>query len=553
MSRQNRIISAILVLCSVYGYTSAEDKPVCFNQSDGIVRQISTNDVSEITFSEDVSLGVFSFNGYGTASYALNSLESLTFETPSGSDVYDFSNPDELSVSFDESDSDYITNQTEEIISDDSDFSENYTSKYTVTINYDGSTASYSGSVAGVTVSIEGAHVTVISATARVCYVLNGSTSDGSFKITSDKKFHLKLNGVSITNPNGAAINIQSGKSVYVYAVSGTENNLCDGSSYTYVSGEDMKGTFFSEGQLIFEGDGTLVVKSLAAHAICSDDYVRFRSGLGTVSLTAAKDGINAKDMFLMYGGDVTINAGDDGINARAGHIDVEGGELYITAVDNALSASYSTNDTTYIKIGGGMLNLNTTEEKGHAVYTTGALDITDAVVWIKTQGNASKGINSTGVTTISDSYLTIQTEGGTVYDSDEADYSSAAGVRYRSTLTITDSKIKVKSTGDGGKGINGDAALTMSGSDVTVVTTGAKAGDDSDTVKPRGIDAYSMIVSDGSALSVDASHNAIHTEDSITLTDGQLLLFTRSSSLKCLNSGSTVQTGGLIYTISAD
>ena len=71
-----------------------------------------------------------------------------------------------------------------------------------------------------------------------------------------------------------------------------TENYLADASSYSTVTGEDEKGCFFSEGQLIFSGTGALTVTGNYKHGICSDDYVRLRSGSNITVASAVKDGI---------------------------------------------------------------------------------------------------------------------------------------------------------------------------------------------------------------------------------------------------------------------
>ena len=122
--------------------------------------------------------------------------------------------------------------------------------------------------------------------------MLNGTTTNGSFKVYSEKKFKLSLAGVSILNPVGAAINIQSSKRVFVVCADETTNVLTDGSSYTATTdGEDMKACLFSEGQLIFSGGGSLTVTGNYKHAITSDDYVRFRSGCNITVVSAKKDG----------------------------------------------------------------------------------------------------------------------------------------------------------------------------------------------------------------------------------------------------------------------
>lgn len=122
---------------------------------------------------------------------------------------------------------------SETVSADEDDFIENSEFTSIVTITYNGTTATVKNNVSGVEVSANGGHVVVNSTVSKVEYVLSGTTTNGSFKVYSEKKFKLSLSGVSILNPTGAAINIQSSKRVFVVCADGTTNTLADGSSYT--------------------------------------------------------------------------------------------------------------------------------------------------------------------------------------------------------------------------------------------------------------------------------------------------------------------------------
>mgnify|MGYP001220233472 CR=1 FL=1 len=63
----------------------------------------------------------------------------------------------------------------------------------------------------GVEVTISGGDVTVNATTELqdINFNLSGSTADGSFKIYTVKRYNLILNGLSITNPDGPAINVK--------------------------------------------------------------------------------------------------------------------------------------------------------------------------------------------------------------------------------------------------------------------------------------------------------------------------------------------------------
>ena len=131
----------------------------------------------------------------------------------------------------------------------------------------------------------------------EVDYVLQGMSGDGCFKLYGLKKYNLYLNGVDLTCTTGAAINSQCGKRGRVYVVDGTVNRLTDSASYSAVAGEDEKGAFFSEGQLIFEGgNGELIVNGNYKHAICSDDYIEVRGGNIVVEKAANEDKL--RDLF---------------------------------------------------------------------------------------------------------------------------------------------------------------------------------------------------------------------------------------------------------------
>ena len=130
-----------------------------------------------------------------------------------------------------------LTNETENIPTDENDESyedyiEHSSFSETVSIVYADNEATVSTLPDGVEATVDGAGVIINSTIAGVAYELKGSSSNGYFKIYSEKKFHLTLNGVSLTNPTGAPINIQSGKRVFVTLADGTSNSLVDGSSY---------------------------------------------------------------------------------------------------------------------------------------------------------------------------------------------------------------------------------------------------------------------------------------------------------------------------------
>ena len=127
--------------------------------------------------------------------------------------------------------------------------------------------ATVTGASSRQTVTIEGNGVTIVNNDREaITYQLTGATENGYLKIYSDKKQVVELDGVRITNPNGAAINVQGApetpaKGKAVYLVLNGSNALADGTSYSNTpSTEDEKAALFSEGQIIISGRGRLTV-----------------------------------------------------------------------------------------------------------------------------------------------------------------------------------------------------------------------------------------------------------------------------------------------------
>lgn len=207
--------------------------------------------------------------------------------------------------------SEYITQDEE--APDYEDYVENTIWATTVRIAFDGETATVTGNPSGVIVAKDGAHVTISSVAKRVKYVVTGTTSNGSLKFYSDRKFQLQLDGVDITNPNGAAVNNQCGKSFYLVMNEGTVNTLRDGENYTMVDGEDQKAALFSEGQILVSGKGVLNIYSVGRHCMASDDYIFVRPGSKMYLNSTSGHGIKAKDYVHIKGGVINMEIAADG------------------------------------------------------------------------------------------------------------------------------------------------------------------------------------------------------------------------------------------------
>lgn len=398
------------------------------------------------------------------------------------------------------------------------DFIENSSFASSIQIAYANGSATVVGSVSGVTVTTNGAHVTVNASVAGVEYVLSGSTSNGSFKVYSDKKFKLTLAGVSLTNDSGAAINIQSGKRVFVEVKTETENYLADASSYSTVTGEDEKGCFFSEGQLIFSGTGALTVTGNYKHGICSDDYVRLRSGSNITVASAVKDGIHTNDKIIIGGGILKVKASGDGLDCEKGFIDIRGG---LIKADISGDASKAVKAETDITLSGGQLILLTS---GSAVYEgndlssaagikcDGNLVMNGTTLSVKSTGAAGKGINCDGTLSIDNSTVKIITT-GKQYVYNRLD-SSAKGIKADGNLTINSGTIWVKTPGgEGSEGIESKSTLTVNGGDVSVYSY-----DDCMNA------SKSIVINGGNIYCYSSGNDGVDSNGTLTITGGTIV-----------------------------
>ncbi|MGI4749762.1 MAG: carbohydrate-binding domain-containing protein [Janthinobacterium lividum] len=261
------------------------------------------------------------------------------------------------------------------------DLVENSTFSNVVTIDF-GSTITITNplSTNGVTITQSNGAVIINSSASGVEYQLSGLTTNGSVKIYSSNLFKLTLNGINITNANGPAINIQSSKKAFIVLADNTINSLTDGTTYV-TSTENMNGTVFSEGQMIFSGNGTLSVTGNYKYGIVSDDYIRIRSGNINIA-NALSDGIHTTNAFIADGGYLTLTAQANGINCEAGYIIINGGTYILNPVNDAITASYTGTSsviTPYVTVNGGNFTIKSTT--GAGVESKSALTINNATI----------------------------------------------------------------------------------------------------------------------------------------------------------------------------
>ncbi|MBQ7452000.1 MAG: carbohydrate-binding domain-containing protein, partial [Prevotella sp.] len=109
----------------------------------------------------------------------------------------------------------------------------------------------------------------------------------------------------------------------------------------------------------------------------------------------------------------------------------------------------------------------------GNGIKVNDGIWINGGTLDINVTADAARGIRCDSVVVITGGNTAITTSGNCVYDSEEADYSSAACIKCDYPFTMTGGTLTMNSSGDGGKGLNCSADILFEGGTLLAVTTG--------------------------------------------------------------------------------
>ena len=428
----------------------------------------------------------------------------------------------------------------------------------TVLIEYNASSATVS--IAGnltpyIEADVSGAHVTLTQSEdvgdktcGEITYILSGSSSDGSFTLNGSYKATIELQGLELTNPSGAAIDIENGKRIELSSKNGTVNTIVDG------NGGKQKAAIYCKGHLELKGKGTLNVTGKTGHAIAAKEYIEMKNC--TVNIYGApKDGLNCTQYFLMESGSLNVSGIDgDGIQVDykdaegkrdaedTGSITIEGGAVNITITGSAAKGFKSEGDF-FITGGDVIINSSSPGEwdadklktkASSCVGADGNVYINGGSMTLTASGGGAKGISCDGDFTMDRGTLNITTSGGAlVYnngtlsqnytgslDRIASDYkSSPKGIKADGKVEINDGTIFIKTTGNNGEGIESKTTLTVNGGDITV-----RAKDDA-------INSSSHMYINGGNINVIATSNdGLDSNGNLYINGGVIMAFGATS-----------------------
>lgn len=238
-------------------------------------------------------------------------------------------------------------------------------------------------------------------------YTINNDITNGGIIIDTNESVKLVLSGISIRNSDGPAILVLNAKLVEIELVD--TNTLEDGNNYS-TEYTDYNAVIYSKDDLVISGTGTLNIKANYKDAINSNDTLVIKDGVYIIEST--DDGIRGKDSLTIENGKFTITSGDDAIRSD-GIITIENGEFNVTAHEGI--------EATYIKINGGEININASDDGINAANKSDEYNPTVEInggnlTIIMGQGDTD-GIDSNGDIIINGG--TINVTGGSTFDYD--------------------------------------------------------------------------------------------------------------------------------------
>ena len=365
----------------------------------------------------------------------------------------------------------------------------------------------------GVTITVEGNDVTAShSSTEGVCYVVTGTTADGSLTIEGKADYELNLNGASITNTRSTAVNLDSKQKAFIVLTG--SNKLTDGTS----NDDGHKSALYGKGKLLFSGTGSLEVYGTYNNGIHGKSNIVFDKGINVYVKSTANHGIKAGDDLYINGGILNVEvsaAGAKGINGDV-DITINGGRTTVVSTSN------------------GKWDDEDLETKASAgIACDSILTINGGEIYLKSTGSGGKGLKADWESYINGGKIRIITEGNLYYSNgsseshnytgntdnlDDAYTSSPKGIKIgtkneHGILEISGGDIMVRTSGNNAEGIESKGTLTVSGGTVQV-----SAHDD-------GINSSGdLTISGGTVVTVGTSNDGIDANGNMYLKGGTLI-----------------------------
>ncbi len=349
----------------------------------------------------------------------------------------------------------------------------------------------------GVTITVSGNDITANhGSTEGICYVVTGTTADGSLTIEGDTKYGLKLNNASITNLRSTAIDLQSKQNAYL-TLSGT-NKVTDGTT----ADDSHKGAIFAKGKLFISGTGSLDVYGTYNNGIHGKSNVVIESGVNLYVNTTVNHGIKGGSDIIINGGIVNVEVSGTGAKAINGDecVKINGGR------------------TTAIATGNGTWDTEDLETKaGAGVACDSIFYMNGGELYAKATGSGGKGVKADLEAYITGGKIRIITEGGLYYSNGTSESHNYTGNtdNLASAYTSSPKGMKIGYKDDTVSPTVTYGVLQISGGDIMVRTSGNNA---------EGIESKGTFDVSGGTIMVYAYDDALNSTGDMTISGGSVV-----------------------------
>lgn len=367
----------------------------------------------------------------------------------------------------------------------------------------------------GVTITVDGNDVVADHGSQEgICYVVTGTTNDGSLTINGKADFEIELNNADITNTRSTALDIESKYKAFL--VLAGSNRLTDGTT----ADDSHKGALFAKGKLLISGDGSLDVYGTYNNGIHGKSNIVIDKGVNLYVNSTANHGIKAGDDMYINGGIINVEVSAPGAKGINGDIDINinGGR------------------TTVVSTANGQWDDEDLETKASAgIACDSVFTMNDGEIYMKSTGSGGKGLKADWEAYINGGKVRIITTGGLYFSDgtteshnytgntdnlDDAYSSSPKGIKIgtkneHGVLTITDGDIMVRTTGNNAEGMESKGTLDITGGTVLI-----SAHDDA--INSSG----DLTISGGTVVAVGTNNDGIDANGNMYLKGGTIIAF---------------------------
>ena len=377
--------------------------------------------------------------------------------------------------------------------------------------------------VDGVTVTIDGHNVTVNhGSTEGVCYVVTGTTTDGSLIVKGDASFELNLSNANITSATTTALDLESKGNAYL-VVSGT-NKLTDGAT------EDHKGTLYSKGKLLISGDGSLDVYGTYKNGIHGKSNIVIDKGVNLYVKSTENNGIKAGDDMFINGGIINVEVSADGGKAINGDADItiNGGRTTVIATGNG---TWEVDET---------LTYGGDTKAAAGIGSDGIFYMNGGELYAKATGSGGKGVKADLEGYITGGKIRIITEGGLYYSNGSTESHNYTGNTDNLPAAYTSSPkgMKIGTKEEDGTTTTTYGVLQISGGDIMIRTIGNNA---------EGIESKGTFDVNGGTVMVYAHDDALNSTGDMTFTGGTVVAVGTNNDAIDANGNMNIKGGTII------